>query len=853
MRSHLIAIELMLKNLKDYIARISSKHGEAETQGRADFDNELQELMQQFNCLNDKQISLANALANGASSTVDTAKTPQQFKLLSSLCKNTNTGGNNIVKFKKLDDIGIEYIGDNDDDNRKDITNFAEYADNIITICKKYSNSLNILSNILAKCLVANYAHCPNINATGTSDISFATHTITASAIAVCSASYAADCGKKFDEIAEDEKFAVVIGAEFSKIQDFIFSVTSSKAAKFVKGRSFLISVLAHIYCEHILRKLELPNTQIIYVGGGNFFIMLPNTLQNRTFLRENFSIINRNLVKKFGGKIYITHAELEISKNDLLTTSFSSTWTELRKKLSVNKTRKFSDLLDGGTESEFLQHLMPQQNVLLPDDACDVCKIEKHNVNDSSEDLKLCANCASLKTLGENLREAKFLILDWQQNKNADFSLSLDDNTVASIYLMRNDKELDNMQSVSDEKIIYALNNPEYFQKVDAWDKFQCKFMPSMMFYGGTHCPMSGKYNVRTFSELAGATDDDTQSIPAKVLGIKRYGVLKLDVDNLGTIFTSKESLAQLQSLSQSFELFFSYWLPKAIESYTTANSQADTEFDDANNKYYIIYSGGDDMLIVGSWDILPHIAAFIRDEFRNFACNSTGVTLSAGMLFFAPKFPIKRAVELTDEAEAVAKAFKLKINGSMNLEKDALCLFGQQIPWNDFPTLMAITDQLRELVSPKSVDTKKVPRSVLNRLEHIAMLYRQHSRLISPKLAVNKDKQSLQMANAAGTAKVSQDVIDNRADAAKTRVDTAANLPRPISLDEFKTGIAKARWSWMLEYSLRAKYERCNALFATINCENTKSDNNLKVTYLPPLEWLEAAINWADWATRK
>ena len=69
---------------------------------------------------------------------------------------------------------------------------------------------------------------------------------------------------------------ALLIGGDISGIQKFIYTIASKKAAKTLRGRSFYLQLLTEAVLRFVLGELELPYTNVIYAGGGHFFLLAP-------------------------------------------------------------------------------------------------------------------------------------------------------------------------------------------------------------------------------------------------------------------------------------------------------------------------------------------------------------------------------------------------------------------------------------------------------------------------------------------------------------------------------------------------------------------------------------------------
>jgi CRISPR-associated protein Csm1 len=133
-------------------------------------------------------------------------------------------------------------------------------------------------------------------------DISLFDHIKCTTAIATC----LHKCMKNGpQQIPEDDKFFLLISGGISGIQRFIYRVASPQEAqegmaKRLRGRSFYLNLLNDAVVTLILDKLELPEANLIWCGGGNFLILAPNTRQTSQKLEELRKEINQLLLSKF-------------------------------------------------------------------------------------------------------------------------------------------------------------------------------------------------------------------------------------------------------------------------------------------------------------------------------------------------------------------------------------------------------------------------------------------------------------------------------------------------------------------------------------------------------------------------
>ncbi|MBC7252238.1 MAG: hypothetical protein H5T62_18420 [Anaerolineae bacterium] len=125
-----------------------------------------------------------------------------------------------------------------------------------------------------------------------------------------------------------------------------------------------------------------------------------------------------------------------------------------------------------------------------------------------------------------------------------------------------------------------------------------------------------------------------------------------------------------------------------------------------------YSIYSGGDDLFFVGSWDVMPRLALDIRNDFARFTAHHPGLHLSGGIALVGGKYPLYQAAADAGEAEEQAKS---------RPGKNALTFLGQTEDWNTFANEVdPCKDKLCALVR-----SKPALRSLLRTLINLQLQY--------------------------------------------------------------------------------------------------------------------------------
>ena len=184
-------------------------------------------------------------------------------------------------------------------------------------------------------------------------------------------------------------------------------------------------------------------------------------------------------------------------------------------------------------------------------------------------------------------------------------------------------------------------------------------------------------------------------KNLVKKSKGIERLAVFRADVDNLGTLFqsgfedkASKEpyknvTLSKSVVLSRYLSDFFKRKINLILEKKDAAkdNNEIFKKYCDIiceNNSnprdIVIVYSGGDDVFAIGTWNDIIEFSIDLRNAFKEFTNDK--ITLSAGIGFFSENFPIHQMAEKTGNLESLAKTNK---DSSGKIIKNSVALFGE------------------------------------------------------------------------------------------------------------------------------------------------------------------------------
>jgi CRISPR-associated protein Csm1 len=171
------------------------------------------------------------------------------------------------------------------------------------------------------------------------------------------------------------------------------------------------------------------------------------------------------------------------------------------------------------------------------------------------------------------------------------------------------------------------------------------------------------------------------------------------------------RPTLSRVASLSRMLDVFFAGILNQVCQEVSDEWKQSTKNrySDKIDGIFYVMYSGGDDLFIVGPWDQTLLLAQRIHLKFHLFAAQNPGMTLSAGFVQVKPRYPVQKFAGLAEEAEKLAKK-----------ERNQLAVFGEALSWPDFDWLQNEAERW-----VKSIEAKDLPSGLIYDL---GGLFRQH-----------------------------------------------------------------------------------------------------------------------------
>lgn len=201
---------------------------------------------------------------------------------------------------------------------------------------KTYTETLFFLLEKYASRIPGSTQHLP--------DVSLFDHLKMTTAFAVCLYDFVCQNENKLPNF--NDKPFLLIGADLSGIQKFIYGITSKNAAKNLKGRSFYLQLMIDNIVSLLIKDLDLYEANVVYKSGGGFYFIAPNTKEVKSILEKlEIKILDKlfdfHKTELFLAVDYQEFGEEEIFYSVENKRTIGNIWSELTKKLSKKKKSK--------------------------------------------------------------------------------------------------------------------------------------------------------------------------------------------------------------------------------------------------------------------------------------------------------------------------------------------------------------------------------------------------------------------------------------------------------------------------------------------------------------------------------
>jgi len=536
-------------------------------------------------------------------------------------------------------------------------------------------------------------------------DVSLYDHLRMTAALAVCVGEQDEATIARWEEQTAHREFppepvALLIGGDLSGIQRFLYAITSAGAAKSLRGRSAYLSLITDAVMAYLLKELDLPPTQIVYSSGGHFYLLAPPGVESR--LPDLARQITEYLLLAHGGDLAIAIDAVPLQGADFSVRAdgLVNKWRELNRQLGIRKAQRFRELL--GTHYERI--VGPKEgggNTL----RCAVCHAEEEDLANGiirrvevEDGIPKCTLCRSFDELGRIIaRRSDYLVL-YPRSKAPERELAWHTVIAQLGWDMFFYGEHD---PVSDRPnpLVTRLNRADLSS--ERWPVADFRWLP-------VFTPLQQDGTIVELGDMARNAE-----------GSPYWACLRMDVDDLGLIFGTglgeRYSISRVATLSHLVTLFFEGYINHLAE-----------KVDPHREHLYLIYSGGDDLLLIGSWNYVLDAAQRIREDFRRFTANNPSLSMSGGISLHREKFPLYQAAASAGDALEAAKSFR-RGDGR---EKDAFSFFGVVVTWEDVEWMRHWADTLKRLIQGEP--GRRLSRGFLQKLVRIAALLGEEEELL-------------------------------------------------------------------------------------------------------------------------
>jgi CRISPR-associated protein Csm1 len=256
--------------------------------------------------------------------------------------------------------------------------------------------------------LLQRYTWCiPSAYYHSVPDVSLYDHSRTTGALAACFAADGRDaawCQSRMDEFGNEksgEPVALLVAGDISGVQKFLYSIASEGAARALRGRSVYLQLVTEAVAQYLLQELGLPLTNLLYAGGGNFYLIAP--LQPKRPLADLQAEVTRKLFDAHEGNLRLALAWTPVQAAEFKSGAFVRAWDRLHERLRRVKERPLAELTADAMGKEVGTGYGEGGDVT----TCPICGREEKGIGDDG-----CCLCQSFADLGRQVAHATHLVM---------------------------------------------------------------------------------------------------------------------------------------------------------------------------------------------------------------------------------------------------------------------------------------------------------------------------------------------------------------------------------------------------------------------------------------------------------
>lgn len=504
---------------------------------------------------------------------------------------------------------------------------------------------------------------------------------------------------KVLQKIAQCGDVIWIVKGDLSGIQSYLYNVNRAedvdgKVAKRLRGRSFYLSALCHAFSYELGQRFGRdggkPDDVILLAAGGKFIVVLPGAPVRELDLDKWKKEIDLWLWQQTWGEIFLNLAYIKCSSSDFETNFSAKVALPLQSQLDLGKSQKYQALFaQGQTETahgnRFVYPVFNEDSPKAYPEECHSCNSlpahgEASDQETYIESSNLCLQC--------NLHQ--YIAGYWNLPKHN--YVKIYPNSVAprlaKVQLQFHDNYVD-LQSYP------AGDSPRVPSFVPV---FPYQSLPNAKRSNGLaeakidelcdFCPIHKRDEQKDEPECG--VDDERLATRFHCLatlaqrqgGAAKIAVLAIDGDDFSFHLNSTPDLTLVDHIAMGKLIyqFFADHLIKLLERYDC----------------YLVYSGGDDLVVVGPWASVYEVADKLYQDFKH--ATQGELHFSAGLHVTNPQSPIYESIQHALDLLKQAKAHR---------NKNAIQLMSTTVPWTKFAGVMEFAKELADAEKSKIIST--------------------------------------------------------------------------------------------------------------------------------------------------
>lgn len=518
-------------------------------------------------------------------------------------------------------------------------------------------------------------------------DVSLHDHSRIAAAVAACLYRHHEARGELENEAAikdrDRPKYRIAVG-DLSGIQHGLFRLQRQQVKgvnRILRARSFLMGAVVDAAALLVRRDFGLPPYCTFVNAGGRFEMLLPELADAEARIEGLRARFDRWIGRRYLGELSLNLAlTLPFSGKDLLRENFPKLRDVIAAAVENAKNMPLSRIEQG---------VLPAEYAAGADGACLACGVRPATMADGRDVLiRRCETCHDEHEIGSKLPDAAAMC--WIESRDARHGdVGLFDG--AALHIVARGEET----GVPADRILSGFRfGGEPVPSIFAARRL-ASHVPKLRdedFAAGRYADLGEEAkdvrvgDLKTFEHLAA----DAREIlsDTRRAGRPYLAVLKADVDRLGQIFGhglgKDRTIGRFAALSRAIDGFFTGHLDRLVRG-----SFPNT---------YTVYSGGDDVLLIGPWLDMIRLALRVQQDFCRFTGENPDLTLSAGIELIHAHEPLNRA-----HARAQARLDSAKAAGRDRVS----VITSRPIGWPALADALKMSEEINDLIRADRIGT--------------------------------------------------------------------------------------------------------------------------------------------------